>query len=368
MRKAVIVLPTYNEVGNIERVVTQIFSTVKDVKNWEIHILVVDSKSPDGTEEKVEKLMRRYSQLHLLRIEKEGLGRAYTLGFQAAIEKLSPYLLFEMDADLSHDPKEILNFLREIEKGADFVVGSKYIKGGSIPKTWQLHRKMYSICANIFIRFGFMKLNIHDWTNGYRAVKTWVIKNSMSHIKNYSGYVFQIALLNYAVKNKAVIKEIPIQFADRKSGVSKIQPFQYILSIFLYIFFHSSFIKFAIVGFIGFVVDFVISYLAIEKANIAIWVSTLISTETAIISNFFLNNFWSFAYKKLDNNLRTYIPSFIKFNVVSSGSIAIQTVAVQLLANFFGRRFWYIYKILIIILIIIPYSYILYNKFIWKEK
>src|SRR3989344_3737317 len=127
MKRAVIILPTFNEAGNIEKIIPHIFEVVQRLENWEIHVIVVDSNSPDGTEKAVTKLIKTYSRLHLVRMKKEGLGRAYTLGFQMAIEKLNPYLIFEMDADLSHDPRSIPQFLKEIEKGADFVIGSRYI-------------------------------------------------------------------------------------------------------------------------------------------------------------------------------------------------------------------------------------------------
>ena len=218
------------------------------------------------------------------------------------------------------------------------------------------------------VGFGFMNLKIADWTDGYRAIKSWVIKGAQNQIKNYSGYVFQIALLDYAIKAKARIKEIPVQFTERQSGKSKINAIHYVITIFLYIFQHSSFIKFVIVGSIGFIIDFGLSFILIEKKHLNLWVATLFSTEAAIISNFLLNNFWSFSHKKLDQNLKSYIPSFVKFNIVSSGSILIQTVGVQVAAIIFGRKLWYIYKVFIIFFIVIPYSYILYNRFIWKEK
>ena len=368
MRRAVIISPTFNEAGNIEKLIPLIFKQVDVLPNWEIHLLVVDSNSPDKTGDIVKKLITKYPRLHLLKVDKEGLGKAYTEGFRVAIAKLSPYLLFEIDADLSHDPREIPNFIRQIEKGADLVIGSRYIKGGSSPKEWALHRKIFSFFGNLIVRFGFMKLNISDWTSGYRAIKTWVVKSTLNHVKDYSGYVFQIALLNDSIIRGAKIKEIPIRFEDRKIGKSKINSTQYIVNIIAYIFFHSAFIKFAIVGLIGFIIDFGISYVFIEKFRSAVWLGTLISTEIAIISNFLLNNFWSFSYKKLEHKLSSYLANFLKFNIVSSGSILLQTLGVQLAVNFFGRQLWYVYKIIIIFFIVIPYSYILYNKFIWKER
>src|SRR3989338_5698013 len=137
MRKAVVILPTYNEAKNISKLVDEILLVSNSIKNWEIHILVVDSNSPDDTGKILDKLYnsdrQKYANLHILHTLKEGLGKAYLEGFQKAISDLKPYVLFEMDADFSHDPKTIPQFLEKIEHGADFVIGSRYRKNGSIP-------------------------------------------------------------------------------------------------------------------------------------------------------------------------------------------------------------------------------------------
>lgn len=378
MKKAAIIIPTYNEVENVKKLIPQIFEEAKKNPNWEIHVVVVDSHSNDGTEEAIVKLIDSYPKLHLLRMKKEGLGRAYIEGFKTAMEKLNPYLLFEMDADLSHNPHDIPRFLRKIEEGADFVVGSRYMKGGSIPKDWGIHRKFFSIMGNIVIRFGFMKPRITEWTNGYRAIKSWVVKAAFDHIKNYSGYVFQVAFLDFALKNNAVVKEIPVNFEDRKSGISKINALQYSMNSIFYVFAHSSFIKFFIVGFFGFAVDFSFAYLFINSTHISKPVSNMMSAEIAIICNFLLNNFWSFRHKQIVGGMFSYIRKFLTFNLVSSGAIIIQGVGITVTLKIFGDKTfhfaqfgvasWILYKVFIIGFIVIPYSYIFYNKFIWKEK
>lgn len=366
MKKVVVVAPTYNEKGNIENLISQVFSQKVKVPNWDLDLLVVDSGSKDGTVEVVKKMQKKYSSLHLLQTPKEGLGKAYIKGFKFA-EKLNPYLVMEIDADGQHDPVKIPEFLREIEKGADFVVGTRYSKGGSIPSNWGLHRKILSIGANLFVRLGFMKLRLTEWTNGYRAIKFWLVKKAYDHLQHYSGYVFQVAFIDFALKNNAVMAEIPVHFKERKFDKSKIDAIQYTFQVFLYVLSHSSFIKFVIVGFIGFFVDFSLSYLMIEKAHQAIWLGTILSTEAAIVSNFMFNNYWSFAHKRV-RGLNNFLASFLKFNLVSSGSVAIQTIGMQLVVGIFGRKFWYLYKVLIIFFIIIPYSYILYNRVVWKNK
>ncbi len=366
MRKAAIILPTYNEAQTITSLIDGLSAEIKHISNWQIYILVVDSSSPDRTAEVVEKAMKNYPHLHILKTKKEGLGKAYIQGFEYAIAQWHPFVLFEMDSDLSHDPKNLSEFINEIEKGADFVIGSRYMKGGSIPEDWAFHRKLFSRVGNWIIRMGFMKLSIKDWTNGYRAIKTWIIQDSLSNISKYTGYVFQVAILDEAIKREANIIEIPIHFKDRIEGFSKINSTQYISHIFTYIFLHSAFIKFCIVGGIGFVVDLGISYLFIELIHSSIWVGTVISAETAIISNFILNNSWSFAQKKITSGF-SLLFNFIKFNVISAGSIVIQAVGLELAVWMFGKTYWPLYKICIIAFIIIPYSYILYTKLIWKK-
>jgi len=368
MKKATIILPTYNEAGNIEKLLRQIDSIAQNEKNWELSVLIVDSHSQDDTVGIAKKQNLKNLRLYFLETKKEGLGRAYTQGFVYAFEKINPFVVFEMDADLSHNPQDIPHFLRKIEKGADFVIGSRYIKGGSIPKDWGIDRKIFSIFGNLIVRFGFMKLQITDWTNGFRCIKSWVVKSALDHIKNYSGYVFQIAFLDEALKKEAIIKETPVNFIDRKYGVSKISSPEYIMNIFSYIFLNSSFVKFVIVGLIGAMIDFGCSYIFIEKMRLVVWQATLMSAEIAIISNFLLNNFWSFKHKKIKSGLFNYLFAFIKFNLVSSGSLLIQSGGMQLMVNLFGRQLWYVYKVIIIAFIIIPYSYILYNKVIWRKK
>jgi dolichol-phosphate mannosyltransferase len=367
MKKVAIILPTYNESKNIESLISQIFTVTKNLANWDIHLMIVDSDSPDGTADIVDTLQKKNKHIHLIRTKKEGLGKAYIEGFTYAIEELNPFVLFEMDADLSHNPNDIPRFLNEIAKGADFVIGSRYRKGGSIPKDWGLDRKFLSIVGNWILRVGFMNLKITDWTSGYRAIKTWIIKESLHKVKNYTGYVFQVAILDSALKSRANVHEVPIHFVDRVEGYSKINSRQYTFHTLFYMFSNSSFIKYVITGGIGFILDFGISYVFIEELHTAIWFSTIISAEAAIISNFLFNNYWSFSHKQLSGK-QNIIWNFVKFNFIASISLLIQALGMEGSVYLFGREYWYIYKIIIIIFIIIPYSYILYNKIIWKNK
>ncbi len=376
MKRAVIVIPTYNEQINISALIDQIIRVSHHIQNWKIDILIVDSQSPDRTAETVKKIKEKNPQVHILETPKKGLGNAYVNGFSYALRHLEPFVVFEMDADLSHDPSVIPQFLNQIEKGADFVIGSRYIKGGSIPSNWALHRKFFSIFANLFVRLGFMKLSITDWTGGFRAMKIWVIQNALNHIRGFSGYVFQIALLDSAITHNAHIKEIPIRFVDRANGVSKINSIQYIIQTFWYVLSHSSFIKFVIVGLLGFCIDFGFAYFFIAGLDMQKVPSNMLSAEIAIVCNFLFNNFWSFRRKKVVGGIMSYLKAFGFFNVISLGSIVIQGAGLIVLLTFLGDTVitpfhipsWILYKVFIIACVIIPYSYFLYNKVIWRDR
>lgn len=367
LKKAVIILPTYNEKKNVDQLISQVFAAIETIEQWNIEVLVVDSNSPDGTAELVKKLQKKYRSLYLLETPKEGLGKAYIRGFEYAINQMNAFLVFEMDADLSHDPNLLPQFIEKIQSGADFVIGSRYTKGGSIPNNWGWHRKLFSVLGNWIVRLGFMRFKITDWTSGYRAIKSWLITSSLDNIRNYSGYVFQVAILDHAVSQKANIQEIPLKFVDRIEGVSKMQSTQYILQTLLYVFTKSPFVKFVIVGGIGFLIDIGLFYYFHTLRNFPTWQSNLISTETALLSNFMLNNFWSFAHKKVDHSPFSYIKGFLKFNLVSSGSILIQIIGMEIAKMLFGPTDVLIYKVIIIVFLVIPYSYFFYNKFIWKD-
>lgn len=369
MKHAVIVIPTYNESENIESLIHDIFSVTSTVANWVVSLLIVDSSSPDGTMNVVKKLESKYKRLRSLSTKKEGLGKAYVHGFTHALKAMKADVIFEMDADYSHDPKKLPEFLQKIDEGADFVIGSRYRKGGSIPSDWGLKRKAFSVLGNIIIRLGFMKLSITDWTSGYRAMKAWVAESSLDYIRHHTGYVFQVALLENAIKRHAVIRELPIQFIDRKYGVSKLNSGQYIQNTLWYVIAHSSFVKYVIVGGSGFVIDFGLSYALIESsAHFPVWLATVISAEIAIVWNFFWNNTWSFAHKKVPHRSLAFFKSLAAFNGVAIGSIVIQATLIQLFVSMFGRSLWFVYKICVLLFIIIPYSYVLYNRVIWKNK
>jgi len=373
----VIVLPTYNEAENVDELFRRLFPVVEHERNYQFSILVVDDNSPDGTATKVRSYMKTHPNIHLLTGEKQGLGTAYVRGMKYATGKLGADILFEMDADLSHDPALIPSFLRELERGADLVIGSRYIKGGSIPNNWGINRKIFSVFGNMTVRFGLMIPRIHEWSSGYRAIRSGAFETISKGLEKYTGYIFQIASMHRVVQRGYVVSEVPLNFVDRKYGKSKIIPTEYIPDIIQYIVFNSSFIKFFTTGLFGFVVDFTVAYLLIHGFDLFKPTANAISAEAAIINNFIINNFWSFKHKRIQGSGRIFVRKFLQFNSIAVGSIVIQFFGMYLALSLYGDRIlaigevhvqsWIFYKICIIAFLLIPYSYFMYNRFIWKE-
>ncbi|UCG50948.1 MAG: polyprenol monophosphomannose synthase [Candidatus Latescibacterota bacterium] len=212
--EALIVIPTYNERENIKELVKSIHELDRD-----LGILVVDDNSPDGTGKFVEELSGRDGRVHVLhRPEKLGLGSAYIAGFKWALKNPDIKYVFEMDADFSHDPRALPEFLEEIKK-ADVVLGSRYLDGITV-MNWPLSRLILSVGANIYTRI-VTGMPIKDATGGFKCFRREVLESlPLDEIKS-DGYSFQIEV-NFIVWKKGFkIKEIPIVFVDRTAGSSK---------------------------------------------------------------------------------------------------------------------------------------------------
>lgn len=208
-----VVIPTYNEKGNIERLVQAILDLKKG-----LHILVVDDNSPDGTGEIADRLAANHKEVHVIhRSGKLGLGSAYRAGFKYALEKRAP-LIFEMDADLSHDPNSLPVFLEKI-KDCDVVVGSRYLNGVSVVN-WPIRRLMLSYGANIYTRI-VTGLRLTDCTGGFKCFRREVLEAiDLDNIKS-DGYSFQIEMNFRCMEKGFRIGEVPIIFIDRHAGSSK---------------------------------------------------------------------------------------------------------------------------------------------------
>ena len=216
MANALVIIPTYNEVENIERITRNVFSLQRN-----FHILVVDDNSPDGTAETVLQLQDDFSdKLFLLKRKgKEGLGTAYIAGFKWAIEKGYDYI-FEMDADFSHNPNDLIRLYNACAKGdADVVIGSRYVTGVNVVN-WPMSRVLLSWLASKYVRL-ITGMNIHDTTAGFICYRRKVLERiNLDKIK-FVGYAFQIEMKFKAYLLKFNIQEVPVIFTDRTKGTSK---------------------------------------------------------------------------------------------------------------------------------------------------
>ena len=397
MQKVVVIIPTYNEAGNVLPVTLALAKVFRQCHGYDMHILFVDDNSPDGTARQIEKLIKQHSFVHILSNKrKAGLGHAYKKGFVVATHKYKADILFEFDADLQHDPSIIPTMLDSIAGGADLVLGSRYIPGGGIPRAWPWYRKFLSVVGNIYIRLVMGNFKVHDWTTGYRAVTAAVVKDIIRSMNNsaFHGYTWQIGFLVKTIQKGYKVAEVPFHFRDRTTGHSKLGPeyifntMRYIMKVRLSQILRSRVFKFIVVGGLGTVIQLISLQLwrVVVPSGIAYGVVTsfqiafFLAIETAIVSNFTFSNLWTFADRKLK---ATQVPAkFLAFNLTSGGSIIIQQVVAILGETFIGIFSIFEFGIwnlrfnldtgtmyaVIGIFIGLFWNFFAYNHFIWKKK
>jgi dolichol-phosphate mannosyltransferase len=215
MSNSIVIIPTYNEIENIESVIRAVFSL-----NKSFHILIVDDNSPDKTASKVEELQLEFKdQLFLENREKKaGLGTAYVFGFKWALNKKYDYI-FEMDADFSHNPTDLEKLYHACENGAEVAIGSRYVTGVNVVN-WPLSRVLLSFFASFYVK-KITGMKIHDATAGFMCYRRNVLETiNLDKIK-FIGYAFQIEMKYRAYCKKLKIVEVPIIFTDRTKGQSK---------------------------------------------------------------------------------------------------------------------------------------------------
>ena len=311
------VLPTYNEEGNIENIIAQIKAEEKKQNIYNFSILVVDDNSTDQTQAIVKKVIDSSENIYLITGQKKGLGDAYKRGFLFALDTLEAVVIFQMDSDGQHEASLIPEFLKEIKAGKDVVIGSRFIAGGSTPD-FSLLRLMISRVGNLLVRYVGGVVNIKDCTSGYRAIQSSFLRDLDLSYLSTRGYSFQSSLICDLAWRGAVISEIPIIFKSRKMGDSKLSSrdqIEFLLNIprlgFRNI---EDFVKYCLVGFSGVVINLGIYAFLTRYYNLSEAISPLISIESAIISNFLLNNFWTFGSRSNQSRVRV---RFLKFHLVS---------------------------------------------------
>jgi dolichol-phosphate mannosyltransferase len=372
MDKVVIVMPAWNEAQNIKEMIDvligQEFSKIKA----DMQLLVVDNHSGDGTDKIVEEASKKYKNVHLIEQDKSGLGWAYVRGMQFAMNNLHADAILEMDADFQHPPRFVKPMVDAYLEGADYAIGSRYIKGGSVPSEWAASRKAVSFFGNLYIRIVLLNFKIHDLTTGFRLsrVKGVLDKIDLEKLMDLDRFAYKVDLLYQCLKNSKKTIEVPLEFASRTKEKSKFNWKEMVatfkVATILGIKDKQRLIKFAVVGFTGFLVN----YLGLEllkRFGLSTYFATLLATEAAIISNFIFNNIWTFK-DKIITSVKDLIIQFAKFNFSSLFAVIVQPLIVSGASKLFGDTSLVHFGALVfaLIVIIIPYNYVVYNLFIWK--
>ena len=373
--KIVIVIPTYNEAKNISRLIDVVGEEFKRMSQHNFHILVVDDSSPDGTAKIVEEKSKQLAFVHLLvRKDKNGLGAAYSHGFKYAMKELGAEVLIEMDADFQHNPKDIVRLVAEIDNGYDYVIGSRFCKGGSIPKQWGLKRKIFSKGGNLTSKLILGIKGVNDFTTGYKAsrVRGFADTIDLDNILS-KGFAYKQDLLYKMYKAGAKIKEIPIQFGLRDEGSSKMERNNLFDSLRVVLMLRlrdkdtQKFLKFCVVGFIGLATDaglanlFRITILSPRNAPLA-------SGLVAMMVTFLFNNFWSFNEFKIRGTGSKFL-YFIVYCISSYVPIVFRSFLVGFCVNKFGNSF-VVFNVAFFVGIVVGliWNYLVYSKIIWRKK
>lgn len=365
-----IIMPTWNELGNIRDMIDALTEVEFPKINADMNLLVVDNHSTDGTAEAVEEETKKHKNVFLIQQKGKGLGWAYVTGMNYAKDVLHADAVMEMDADFQHPPRFVKPMVDAYLDGADYVIGSRYIKGGSVPKDWAASRKAVSYFGNLFIRICLLNFKIHDLTTGFRLTRVHGVldKIELEKLHNLDRFSHKVDLLYQSLKLSKKTVEIPLEFASRTKEKSKFnwkemaETFK--LAIYLGIKDKQRFVKFGTVGFVGYLVN-AITLKILTNAGSPSWVAWAVPVELSIISNFILNNAWTFKNERITGFLQI-IKKFLTFNFTSLGAMLIQTVAGLIGDKIFGIGARQILLPFIIVFLVLPFNYTMYNLVIWK--
>ncbi|OGM22947.1 hypothetical protein A2961_00340 [Candidatus Woesebacteria bacterium RIFCSPLOWO2_01_FULL_39_21] len=371
MQKIVIIMPAWNEADNISQMIEELVDREFPKIEANMYLLVVDNHSKDQEFEIVKKASETRKNVQIIQQgDKSGLGWAYISGFKYAMEKLNADAVMEMDADFQHPPRFVKPMVEAYLKGASYVIGSRYIKGGSVPQEWAFFRKAVSFFGNLFIRIVLVKPKIHDLTTGFRLTKVKGVldKIDLDNLMEPGRFAHKVDLLYQCIKNAKKVVEVPLEFAPRVKEKSKFNTKEMVatfkVAIILGLKDKQRFIKFAFVGFAGFIVNFVFLrvFRSLGFAEVLAWA---FSTEFAITNNYALNNIWTFREAKIGGFKKTAV-KFLQFNATSAGALVIQSVFGPLGVALFGTKYDFLVLAFVVGFMVLPYNYFMYNAVIWK--
>ncbi len=354
MKRVVVVLPTYNEKDNLEKTVRSVFEQQKSLPSHEINIVITDDiRSSDGTDKVAQVLAKGNKKVHFLKVQ-PGLGVGLIEGHRYSLKHLQPDILAQLDADGQVGADVLVRLVNTIEEGYDLAIGSRFVSGGKNQLSFS--RRLFSAGASYICRMIMGPHDIAEFTNSARAFTPELFKRiNLNRLPwREKTFIVQPAFLNEAILAHAKYKEVPLTFKNRLEGYSKNKVFNYTYDVITYCidarlrkfglnipFFvltrrAKTIVKFGLVGFIGTLVDFLFYKIFINALGVPPATSKGISTEIAIMNNFFLNNFWTFKYRKTKTNIWQKLGIF---NLVSLGGLVIGVLIVKFLHSTYGDGF-----------------------------
>jgi dolichol-phosphate mannosyltransferase len=370
--KITVIIPTYNEEENIRILVPLLEKKFELFSDYNFTILFVDGNSKDGTVAAIEECQNKFKNIELLvEKEKSGLGGAYIKGYKYSMETLLADYVVEMDADLQHNPDDFPKLIEKIKENYDLVIGSRYIKGGSVPKEWAFYRKAISYFGSLFARIVLRIFKVKDFTSGFRLTKVKGILDQIDFSKIKSkGFAYKMDMLVRIYDMKASIIEVPIAFGLRDRGTSKMEQKNFQESLKVVLEFakerNKNFIKFIMVGFGGLFVDAVL--FNIISLNLEPYYSAIFSGFVAMLFTFLLNNFFSFRERQ-KSKLSELLVFFLAYSFSSLVPIFARGYIIYLFVYEFGDTLIIRNAAFFIgIFLGLIWNYTVYSKIIWKKN
>jgi dolichol-phosphate mannosyltransferase len=314
--KIAVILPTSDEKGDVVpllRALQEQFSTIPH----DVNILVINDNPLDGTMDLVRAEFKTASNIFIIVGQKKGRGAAYGRGMKYAVNDLRADAVMEMDADFPRKPDDVARLIEALDQGADFVIGSGHIPGGKLPGDWGLLRRMNSKWGNVFVRYSTGMSMIRDCTSGLRAIRASIIMKVDLDALPTRERAFQLLLLHQAIVNNAVVREIPIEFVDRRRGLKKPGLSDTVDFTFnacrIRIERSKTFLKFSVVGATGVVVNLA-SFTMLMALGLNKFIASPVAIELSILSNFLFNNFWTFSDRGDNGKIHSRA---LKFHIIS---------------------------------------------------
>ena len=319
------VIPTYNEAPDIVPLLRRLTGLYRDA---DTAFLIVDDESPDGTARLVREFAASDDRVRLLEGPRRGFGQAYVRGMVHALETLGAGVVVQMDADFSHDPADAGRLLARLADGgpgggADVAIGSRYVTGGTIDPRWHLGRRLLSRWGNRFARWIAGVRGVRDCTAGFKAIRADALRAAKVEDVRVRGHTFQVVLLHRLIHAGARVVEEPIHFRDREHGRTKLgigSVLEFFYSIWwLRLASHRTLVKYGLTGLAGALVNLG-SFQILLELGLHKFLASPIAIELSIVSNFLMNNYWTFADRAMLGRKRI---RGLKYNLVALVTLAL---------------------------------------------